>query len=378
MTDDPRRIHSVPPASDTLERFLAGAASPEEHAEVRGWARDRVTGRSHADDVLHAVQHLGRGDVDAEASWEALQTRIGTRPMLATPARARYDRWRATQRPVARLLAAGAVAAGIGLVLATHLATPPVTGRVQTYQTATGERRTLTLRDGTRVTLAPQTTLSVDDAFPRATRTLALVGEAYFDVPTPSGASATATRETQTHPFIVRTGSISTRVLGTTFIVRRYASDTVTRVAVTSGKVSVHARNAITVARGGVAYATDSSATLRNDDAATYTAWVSGRLVFHKAPVQEVLTAVSRWYGMQFRITDSTLAQQHVTATVELGDSAELLRALTLVLDVSLDYERGSTRVITVAPRRADRSGKTVRRGAFDSLTQTIPKEIGR
>jgi len=201
------------------------------------------------------------------------------------------------------------------------------------YATATGERATVTLRDGSRITLAPHSWLGVASGFGAGQRIVSLRGEALFDV---VGASQT--------PFLVRTGSVTTQVLGTTFDVRHYEGDRAVRVAVHSGRVRIatvasaagHAR-AATVAAGMMALATDSSveATL-DDNAAQFGAWANGQLVFRDALLSDVLATLTRWYGYRFRLADSTLAHDNLTMRVRVDSPNDAIATLTKLLGVTL------------------------------------------
>src|SRR5690606_25214297 len=107
-------------------------------------------------------------------------------------------------------------------------------------------------------------------------------------------------------------------VLGTAFNVKRYTSDSATQVAVTSGKVSTRAgATTVTLVPGDVATASDSSVhILRGNTPRDAMAWTQGELVFNDAPILSVLETISRWYGYELRLTDSTLATRHVTFAV--------------------------------------------------------------
>jgi len=169
--------------------------------------------------------------------------------------------------------------------------------RATQYRTQVGQRARITLADGSRVILAPRTTLSVPSEFGGDMRTVTLDGEAYFDVSHMTGA-----------PFVVRTGAVEARVLGTAFSVRRYDGDRVAHVAVVTGKIALSAVRSpstrITLTSGAVGEANDSSAQLApNADPAQYTAWTRGRLVFHQTPVSDVLISMTRWYGTPSRGT---------------------------------------------------------------------------
>ena len=88
----------------------------------------------------------------------------------------------------------------------------------------------------------------------------------------------------------------------------------------------------------------------------SYTSWTTGRLEFRKAPVGEVLATLGRWYSVRFRLADSSLASETVTATLDYGSTTELVSALEKILGVSATFEmtpEGKT--ITLAVRKGAR-----------------------
>jgi transmembrane sensor len=336
-----------PDAWDRIERYVAGTLSASERTEVQAYLQGHP-GVEQSFMATYEEASVIAGDgvraIDPHHRWTELASRLG----IASHATPKGRRRRAVpQRPtwiggaLAGVVAVGVM--GIGWQLVRNA---PPEGRVHTYATTTGERSVVRLGDGTRITLAPQTTLRVSDGTARGTGVFAeLNGEAMFDVVANTRA-----------PFIVHTGRISTRVLGTSFDVRHYADDRDTRVAVAAGKVVVttaSARTAITLTMRTVGHITDSTATSAADtDVKQYTDWTHGRLVFRATPVREALVAFGRWYGYQFRLTDSTLAETLITASFDYRDGRDALRALTTVLEVQATTD-GAVVVLSPVRRRA-------------------------
>jgi transmembrane sensor len=87
----------------------------------------------------------------------------------------------------------------------------------------------MTLADGTKVKLKTGGSLLVANNFNKENRTVYLQGEAVFDV-----------KKDPQHPFLVYAGGIVTKVLGTSFSVRAYATESKTMVAVRHGRVAVY------------------------------------------------------------------------------------------------------------------------------------------
>jgi len=195
-----------------------------------------------------------------------------------------------------------------------------------------------------------------------------LVGEAYFDA-----------RGVNDVPFTIRTGSVATRVLGTTFAVRHYATDGAVQVAVMSGKVAVvartHAHLALTLTAGNVGRITDSTAlVISTDSARRYTAWTTGQLVFRGVPMPEVLTTLTRWYGYRFRLADSALANHIITAVLDAQSPANALGTIKLLLNVDLTFEGD---VVTLHSKQTQAMPAIDRHDTHKTLT-TPHAEVGR
>jgi ferric-dicitrate binding protein FerR (iron transport regulator) len=236
----------------------------------------------------------------------------------------------------------------------------------KTYVTAAEQQATITLSDGSRVVLSPRTTLRLIDVGAYA-RTVEVEGEAYFNV--------VHAGET---PFIVRSGAVTTRVLGTSFLVRHVAGSSRVRVAVEDGKVRVTipsaANSGATLTAGQFGDVMDSTIrTSKVDEAPSGTEWISGKLVFRHTPVAKILRTLSQWYGYQFKYADETIAQRYVTMGVSTKSSAEALAEIEEVLAVNVTIV-GDT--ITLTPHPATPAHGTPRVRTYDVWTPT--REVGR
>jgi ferric-dicitrate binding protein FerR (iron transport regulator) len=190
-----------------------------------------------------------------------------------------------------------------------------------TYHTANGQRATVTLTDGTLVTLNAASQLDVLDGFGDGRRTVRLRGEALFQV-----AHAAAA------PFVVDAGGTATTVLGTEFGVRAYANDPV-RIIVRSGKVRV--RNAVLGARDVARVAADGRVNVAHDqrvDGAL--AFAAGRLVLRGMTLRDALPDLGRWYDADILLGDDALGRLPVHAVLRGGSADDLAEALRVAFDV--------------------------------------------
>ena len=176
--------------------------------------------------------------------------------------------------------------------------------------TGIGQRRTVTLRDGSRVDLSVTTTLAHPATFATDRRVVTLSGEAMFTVTSDS-----------VRPFLVNAGLVRIETPGATFAVRTYEGERSARVVVTEGSVRVRAlggsdTTARVVRSGQLARITRGGVFSRRDsaDLERLTAWRTGRIVFAGTPLREVLVELGRWQDVELRIADSVVANRRVTA----------------------------------------------------------------
>jgi ferric-dicitrate binding protein FerR (iron transport regulator) len=196
---------------------------------------------------------------------------------------------------------------------------------------------------------------------------VAVDGEAYFEV-----------RHIAEVPFVVQTGVVTTRVLGTSFMVRHAVGQPRVHVAVTEGKVrvtsSVIPSSGVTLGVGMMSDVVDSVMHVNTVDAiAPRAEWVRDELVFHDTPVSTVLQTMTRWYGYEFRSSDSTLLHQKVTIGVPMRSSETAFAILEDILSVNLTVS-GDTVTLVPHPARSEKTMPRIRR--YDVWTPA--REVGR
>lgn len=203
---------------------------------------------------------------------------------------------------------------------------------VETLSTEIGERGSFTLDDGTEVVLGPLSRLEILEGYGDDLRAVRLEGEGVFEVV-----------HDERQPFVVHAGGTVIRDLGTVFVVREAGAGEIT-VAVSEGEVEVASRTDTDrpvrldpgdrVVLGGGQTTLERGVSVESD-----MAWSEGRLVFQDEPMSRVATDLARWYGIEVRFAEASLAQRRLTATFA-GESAEqVTRAIGLALDVRAELE---------------------------------------
>lgn len=153
-----------------------------------------------------------------------------------------------------------------------------------------GEFR-LQLSDGTVVYLNAQSRLRFPNYFTGKTREVELEGEAYFDVATDS-----------VRPFIVKTAYNTVKVYGTEFNVSAYSDEPDAHTTLVEGSVSVERENVVSRLYPGEQWHLNKSngeVAVNEVDVETYSAWKNGRFRFKDTRLEDIMRAVSRWYGVK-------------------------------------------------------------------------------
>ena len=192
----------------------------------------------------------------------------------------------------------------------TNASAPNAQNTIQTHTLTIprGQSFEVILCDGTKVWLNANSRLVYPTAFVEKERTVYLEGEAYFKV-TPNASQ----------PFIVKTPSIQTRVLGTEFNIRSY-SPTDSHVVLINGKVEV------SNAKGG-AYTTitpgedahlqaDGNFILSEVNLDSYIYWKDGYFYFDDVTLREIMQNLGRWYNVsiEFRNQEAMDYKMHFVA----------------------------------------------------------------
>ena len=253
--------------------------------------------------------------VDADGGAEPAAAARRNRQPPSGPLSHRRRR-RPADRRIALGVAAGALAACLAIVFL-----PSVLLRIEAdHVTSTAELRSLTLEDGSRVRLGPDTALAVD--FHGTARGVRLLkGQAFFEVaPSPD------------RDFRVATGELTVTVLGTAFDVR--LGDEGAAVAVRHGRVSVDR----TASRPPLSQRLDAGDWLRvgpngglrrgnapPDEAGS---WLQGQIVSRDRRLAAVVDDLRRYYAGIVILTDETLGERRVSGVYNLDDPIAALRAM--------------------------------------------------
>lgn len=185
------------------------------------------------------------------------------------------------------------------------------------YVTERGERRSITLADGSSVLLDADSALA--DASVAAKRRVRLIrGGAFFEV------------EPSKVPFIVDAANGEIRVLGTGFDVRLLSDGA--SVTLAHGRISVTANGQLDpkILEPGqqVHFGPKGISTVQPVELDDALAWRGGRYTFYRTRLADVVQEIGRYRKGRIVIATSSLADELVTGSFSLEDTDEALSSL--------------------------------------------------
>ena len=177
-----------------------------------------------------------------------------------------------------------------------------------------GKRSVVTFADGTKMWLNSGSRAVYPVSFAENKREIFIEGEAYFEV-----------AKDVLKPFIVKTGNIEIKVLGTSFNISAYQKEENTEVALVAGSVEVQQGSKYTKILPNQAIKINKNTfeqTVVDVDIYDYIAWKDGFLQFNSEKLERVLRKVERHYAVQVMI-ELSLDDYSISGKLDLKDYIE-------------------------------------------------------
>ncbi len=211
--------------------------------------------------------------------------------------------------------------------------------------------RDVFLPDGSKVTLEPGSKLRHPKHFDSNSRTVYLEGSGFFDV----------TKDSE-RPFLVYSGAVLTRVLGTSFSIKSIAETGGTEVAVVTGKVMVEKsklkRHSDSDAQNEtrIVLTPNKKVTFFDNSDHYVTGLVENPVMvpgqeaylkpgvfdFDETPLSEVLSKLEKAYGVEITLSDDKMLECPVTADVSSENLYGKMEIIGAVLNAKYEITGSS------------------------------------
>jgi hypothetical protein len=335
------------PDPELLKKFMRNECNAVEQRLVIDWLQETT----EEERIDFMQQHVYGIDTLPEAPYEhlmpgfdALRSKIEQQPRS----------WLVVRWPLASVSAVAAVVIAVwGLLFLkqekkqvllkqqriAQTTTPVAPAGIVHLANTTGNRQQLLLPDSTAVVLYPGATLDHPAAFAGQERAVQMEGIIYFNV-----------KNDKARPFVIHSGDMTTRVLGTSFTIYAAAKEASWKVKLHTGKVKVTAGvlPAVYLLPGTQALYQRKQHTLTGSSSGQIPAAKQGTqvtdLVFTQTPLSTVILAIEENYGVQVIAEGAGLATQKITLHVRNQTLTQLLDQLSRLVPVH--YEIKGTTVI--------------------------------
>lgn len=188
------------------------------------------------------------------------------------------------------------------------------------------EQKDVTLPDGTTVCMNANSILKYKENFGTANRNIQFYGEGYFKV-----------RRNASLPFIIKTKTVQTKVLGTEFNLRCYDTEDV-HVTLVKGSVEVAMDSEkVRIAPNQDAYLAEGSVKVQEVNPKDFTSWREGILYFDNASLRTILQQLGKVYNVNVVCRDKQLLDKHYHFMCSVNDSLdEVLHLLNITSDINV------------------------------------------
>ncbi|WP_029282911.1 FecR family protein [Pedobacter sp. R20-19] len=337
--------------SNLLDKYIKGHCSEEEIAIVDQWYQSKENQPEYLDNLSPSHNAI-------------LKKRMLDRMVNKIEAENSHlndDAVKVKMFPPAKKWWIGIAAASIVLILIKVLIFNPQhqhqkNGQVESvihYTNNTQKIIKQTLADGSLVWLKPNAMLSVPKAFNKASRTVSMDGECFFEI-----------TKNPSSPFIIKSAHIITKVWGTSFKVIDYSKSAQAVVKVITGKVSVSKKNETVesnttqLTKGEVMLQPNQKATYDGiNDALSTTSrtdmqdmdlWKHINLSYDHTKFSTIVKELNTRFNANIKIQDNHLKDEEMTADFSGLNLPEVLEVLKA--SMSIDYEISGEQITLIKP----------------------------
>jgi len=177
----------------------------------------------------------------------------------------------------------------------------------------------ISLPDGSKITLEPQSRIKFLPAFTATKREVYLEGEGFFEV-----------THNERQPFIVYAKNVTTKVLGTSFTIKAYSADKKVMVAVSTGRVSVSTPTDTVYGKSPLILTPNQKIVYDNDAKRTVKQIVEmpklllapeevKRMHFEDAPLTDIFKAIEKMYGVEIDFDKEVFSSCTLTTSLSGG-----------------------------------------------------------
>lgn len=309
---------------DLAAKYLAGECSPIEAEHFDAWINASDANRE-AFESVRAIWQVEPTDsaplIDTDAAWHSVQAKLDINAN-GTPSNGGFKFYR--------------IAAAVVLLIGIASGLWWTSSNDKKVLKTDDQIATLVLKDGTVVTLSPNSRFEYPESFDGETRFVSLVGQAFFEV-----------AKDKDHPFIVDTEGGSIRVVGTAFEVNTRDEIMALMVEVAEGIVEVSNDKIGTSARVSAGERCDINRSKGEIevsdmvDAAPFY-WKDKTIKFRRTELKHVVQTLHDLLKLDIALSSTAIEGCELTVTFSDENPETILEIIAMTLGLELTQENGA------------------------------------
>lgn len=315
-----------------FEKYRAGKCSPEEMRYLEDF-----------EDSFQLHEHPWTPEMgDRSHVWASLYERLKQEREI--PAKLSKLSPRVWWSAAAAILIIGLTALGIYTIHHSGSAEEVALTEMR-FETRNGEKKQITLQDGTMIHLNATSVLVLEKGFNKERRDVRLSGEAFFDV-----------AHDKKVPFTVHTQDFNILVTGTAFNVKAYPGEKSSAATLIRGQISMErtgfkskpvilkpgekvtvlktaapAPGKIRPSAGDAELVSLTHYTQTFDSTIVETAWTQNRLSIYEQEFKDMKSTLERWFSVTITMRSKAVERYRFTATFTNESLEDILKALQKV-----------------------------------------------
>lgn len=306
-----------------IQSFLNGSLDADSHAVLRQWIKEKPENREYFQNTVAIWKATG---VMSNADGFDVASAIGKFKEETQPAnRINFYRRALTFSAAAIIL----LLCGVSSLFFLWQSERSASEMVEEYkeyvvEVPDGAKSKITFPDGSVVWLNAGSKVTYDSNFARESRNVGLTGEGYFEV-----------SKNKELPFVVNTGKLTVKVLGTKFNLKSYEEDSEVKVTLKEGAVKVGdflTDAAPVVLKPNQRFTFKKmTQTIQVDsvDASHIENWRNGAMTFDKVPLEEIAKELRRLYNIPIRIESDKL--KHIVYYSDFQENVSIEKVLEIL-----------------------------------------------
>jgi transmembrane sensor len=310
--------------SELLVRFLSGEANAQERNEVNQWIKADKRNQKYFDELL-VIWKTSTVAADFNAiylkdDWKKVCQKIENINSRQTD---KTGKQRNLFYRFARI--AAAIVVCIGLYFFSTKNFQPWSDK-KIIATTGVELSAITLPDGSTVDLNANSKLTYPEEFESDKRVVVLEGEAFFEV-----------MKNPLKPFLIKTGEVTTEVVGTSFNICGKPDKVV--VTVLTGKVMFYKQrnNSVVMTVGEEGIYSDNGFEKKLNDDVNFLSWKTNVLTFQNTPMSKVIMDLNRHFGKRIQLKPNSLQGCALTSKFQNQTLEDILKELSTVFSLRIE-----------------------------------------